>query len=354
MPARGRAPSTLSEEPAMPSDWIDELYEPWYKKYLWPDADNLIPPITDRSGAFPPIGFPSADTNGPSPWPLLEPSVTGALQGWPDMAGVGTPPYLPTPPATPGMPNAFPYPVGTSGSDAPTVTEMADAILKSRTSPLGQSWYPTATINTPTSPQGPAPSGASSTFDATLPIDNANPEAVDSFLPNLSSSAPPDSERHVRQGILSYPEVYAKINREARDQMWSGIKQSGEALGERSDDPKERGASALKFAGGITNTLFGGANYAASPISAALRTIVGNPLEANFGIPREYTEFATALALPWLRLPKGPAGIRQATGQFTEMYPAPTKPQRPFSEDYPNGATADASGRLTRDMDGRP
>jgi hypothetical protein len=36
------------------------------------------------------------------------------------------------------------------------------------------------------------------------------------------------------------------------------------------------------------------------------------------------------------------------------MYNPPAKPQRPFSADYPHGAPADAAGRLTADIEGRP
>ena len=36
-----------------------------------------------------------------------------------------------------------------------------------------------------------------------------------------------------------------------------------------------------------------------------------------------------------------------------EIYNPPEKPQRPFSHDYKNGAEADATGKLTKDMDGR-
>ena len=38
--------------------------------------------------------------------------------------------------------------------------------------------------------------------------------------------------------------------------------------------------------------------FAASPIQAGLRTVVGKPLEENIGIPKEYSEFAAGLAIP--------------------------------------------------------
>ena len=36
------------------------------------------------------------------------------------------------------------------------------------------------------------------------------------------------------------------------------------------------------------------------------------------------------------------------------MYDPPAKPPRPFAADYPDGAPADATGRLTQDTEGRP
>ena len=43
-----------------------------------------------------------------------------------------------------------------------------------------------------------------------------------------------------------------------------------------------------------------------------------------------------------------------ATSRSKLMYNAPDKPPRPFAADYPAGATADANGRLTTDIDGSP
>lgn len=37
-----------------------------------------------------------------------------------------------------------------------------------------------------------------------------------------------------------------------------------------------------------------------------------------------------------------------------KMYAPPQRPQRPFEADYPGGARADETGRLTHDIEGRP
>jgi len=57
---------------------------------------------------------------------------------------------------------------------------------------------------------------------------------------------------------------------------------------------------------GAGNLAQGAIEYVTSPINAALRTAVGQPVEAVTGIPKEYAEFAASLAIPG-KLPKLPA-----------------------------------------------
>lgn len=42
------------------------------------------------------------------------------------------------------------------------------------------------------------------------------------------------------------------------------------------------------------------------------------------------------------------------SSRYASIFDPPTKPQRPFEADYPQGAPTDAAGRLTHDIDGRP
>jgi hypothetical protein len=90
--------------------------------------------------------------------------------------------------------------------------------------------------------------------------------------------------------FTSYPETYAQMSRESRVLMQEGIDQA--ARGGLGD-----------VAVGAGKTALGGVGYLTSPINAGLRTIVGRPLE-NFGLPREYSEFAASLALPALPISK--------------------------------------------------
>jgi hypothetical protein len=91
--------------------------------------------------------------------------------------------------------------------------------------------------------------------------------------------------------ITSYPETYHQMNQEARDQMARGVGQI------TSPD-----SGAWEMAKGAGNVGLGALNYVTSPINAGLRTVVGKPLEENFGIPKEYSEFAASLALPGIGL----------------------------------------------------
>jgi hypothetical protein len=55
---------------------------------------------------------------------------------------------------------------------------------------------------------------------------------------------------------------------------------------------------------GVTTAVLGGLGMAGAPFNAALRNYVSQPLEEKTGIPKEYTELATAaLPLPMKRLP---------------------------------------------------
>lgn len=89
--------------------------------------------------------------------------------------------------------------------------------------------------------------------------------------------------------VTSYPETYQRMNKEARDQVSHGV-----------DQLTAPGNGAWETAKGAGNVALGSLGYVASPINAAYRTTVGQPVEDVTGIPREYTEFAAQLATPGL------------------------------------------------------
>jgi hypothetical protein len=102
--------------------------------------------------------------------------------------------------------------------------------------------------------------------------------------------------------ITSYPETYMRMNQEARDQVSHGIDQIMHP--DSLVDPQAHGISDVLTGAG--NVVLGGLGYVGSPISAAYRSLVGQPIEDVTGIPRGYTEFAAQLATPGIGLPKIP------------------------------------------------
>ena len=112
--------------------------------------------------------------------------------------------------------------------------------------------------------------------------------------------------------ITSYPQVYSQMNQEARERMSEGIGEIGEG---------EQGSGGWKV---VTGAL----EYATSPISAGLRTVVGKPLEENLGIPKEYSEFAAGLTIPGYGLTKTKTGqeaidAARKAGQVLEKIASP-------------------------------
>ncbi len=117
---------------------------------------------------------------------------------------------------------------------------------------------------------------------------------------------PPQAPRSMLQQALSpittYPDTYNQMRQEAQDQSGRGGSQIATAA--RGEDimgyPMSAGDRAWEATKGVGNALGGGIGYVASPINAALRTFAGKPVEDATGIPKEYTEFATSLAVPGL------------------------------------------------------
>ena len=101
--------------------------------------------------------------------------------------------------------------------------------------------------------------------------------------------------------ITEYPRNYEEMRKEAESQIGRGASQLYEGAlnsGVMGD--------VGKFASGLGNVGMGALGYVGSPISAAYRSVVGQPVEDVTGIPREYTEFAAQLATPGIGLPRRP------------------------------------------------
>jgi hypothetical protein len=152
--------------------------------------------------------------------------------------------------------------------------------------------------------------------------------------------------------ITSYPETYQRMNREAQDQVSRGVGQLGNGPWETTK--------------GLGNIALGSAGFVASPINAAYRSIIGQPVEDVTGIPREYTEFGAQLATPGLgmtRLPKAPGVAAEAAplikpteGPDLSSIEAETNRAlgREFGIDYTRGqATRDLEAIRHEDMAAR-
>ena len=135
--------------------------------------------------------------------------------------------------------------------------------------------------------------------------------------------------------ITEYPRNYTEMNKEARDQISRGAGQLYEgAFG--SGIMGDVG----KFAGGLGNVALGTLGYVGSPISAAYRSVIGQPVEDVTGIPREYTEFASQLATPGIgltKLPKAP-GLPVTPGGTPRIYVG--KPGSDLPPTGPSGTDA--------------
>ncbi len=78
--------------------------------------------------------------------------------------------------------------------------------------------------------------------------------------------------------IRSYPETYLRMNREAQDQFWRG---AGQVT--NWQDP-------WAVAKGATDIGLGASSYFMSPINAAVRSIISQPVEDVVGLPRQIPE----------------------------------------------------------------
>jgi len=128
-----------------------------------------------------------------------------------------------------------------------------------------------------------APDG--NTYEIDAP-DQAAAVSAWSNHPASKASAPPAQQRTpALEPFTNYPQVYSGMNQDARNMMSEGVDQAQQGT--------------FKDAAiGAGKTALGGLGYVTSPVNAALRTFLGQPLQENTGIPKEYSEFAASLALP--------------------------------------------------------
>jgi hypothetical protein len=136
--------------------------------------------------------------------------------------------------------------------------------------------------------------GGDLSFDDLIPKREAEP--ADHGLSERQKLSPVEK---ALSPITSYPETYQRMNQDARDQVSSGVDQMLNPK-ESLIDPQAHGLSEVLTGAG--KAALGTVGYVASPINAAYRSIIGQPVEDVTGIPREHTEFAAQLATPGIGL----------------------------------------------------
>ncbi len=151
-------------------------------------------------------------------------------------------------------------------------------------------------------------------------------------------------------GIVSTNEGDGTALDEARSTIAGGLRRADEVakglLGP-AYAPANAVAQMLNPMDGIEALKRGGrAMLEGRPVDAAIETVVG----AAGLVPAE----ALAAKLAQATRRAVPEITSILASKSARIYNPPTKPQRPFKDDYPAGAKADDAGRLTHDIDGNP
>jgi len=140
--------------------------------------------------------------------------------------------------------------------------------------------------------------------------------------------------------ITGYWDTYQRMRGEAYNQAAEGIHQMTHP--DSLTDPEAHGLADVGM--GALKTAAGGFNYLlGSPINAAYRSIIGQPIEDVTGIPREYTEFGAQLATPGIGFTK----LAGAPGAVAETMPRIRTLEGPDLA----SPTAEANRKLAEEFD---
>ncbi len=143
-------------------------------------------------------------------------------------------------------------------------------------------------------------------FDPNQPFEDISKPAFDPSKPfdEVKANQPRSAVQQAISPITDFPSYYKQFRQEAQNQVGRGIEQLKSGAGAATTPTPEgatgveRAAGAVDLARGIGNVALGSLGYVGAPINAALRSVVGKPLENVTGVPKEYPEFAAGLALP--------------------------------------------------------
>jgi hypothetical protein len=97
--------------------------------------------------------------------------------------------------------------------------------------------------------------------------------------------------------VTNTPSTYARMNREAREQMGQGLNelfgaQPGGPIAQETEEARSRAFKGLYDLGA------GALGYTFSPINAAIHSIVSQPLENTIGVPSAWTNFGASFFIP--------------------------------------------------------
>jgi hypothetical protein len=198
------------------------------------------------------------------------------------------------------------------------------------------------------------------------------PDPTHRAAQEMPAQAPPTLAQRALEPITSYPATQQQMAREGYERMTGGAQQAMGALtappagtdlqsvatgNTPQMDPSgrwdaSRGQSMADTLGGAGKAVIGGLEYVLSPVNAALRTVVGKPIEDATGVPKEVPEIAASLMLPGGPL-KVAAGARTASapGKAQEVAQAAER----LGVDVPRAVASDSrimqpAGRMIQNV----
>jgi hypothetical protein len=133
------------------------------------------------------------------------------------------------------------------------------------------------------------------------------PDPTHRAAQEMPAAPAPTLAQRALEPIASYPATQQEMARESYERMTGGARQMAEGLTSAPAAPQmdpsgrfdaSRGQSMADTLGGAGKAVMGGLEYVLSPVNAALRTVVGKPIEDATGIPKEVPEIAASLMLP--------------------------------------------------------
>lgn len=146
------------------------------------------------------------------------------------------------------------------------------------------------------------PDGTQVQFPDDMPPERIKGLIAQKFPDEVKGAAQPQQETALSAAakpVTDFPSTYREMRQESGVQLDRGIERFAKGFSE--PEGKRVGpfpGPGANLDAAVADTALGAAGFITSPINAALRTVVGSPVEKTTGLPKEYTEFAAGMALP--------------------------------------------------------